>query len=663
VPVDVEITKFDTAGDHAWTPPEGVESALVQLWSPPGGPGASTSEVGGGGGGGGGWTAKIIPLTGDECTIHVGDYPNDDSWFSQDGGTTKDLTCFAGENGVTKIGGAGSSGGDGTYTAGGGDGGDAQYTIPFVGTFDSDTGGGGGAGGDPCVSGNPASGSGVGTVDSYGGLGVCRGGSGGNGGAPGEPGLDGSQRGGAPGGGGSGESGGVGFPGRAVIIAPPPDAGELFVPGQCCCPTREQVGLPETLSISFSLLEANDDDMPADIQRVDCGTNGYALDKMVFSTAPFSAWSGGLELELIEDLSDFPWGAFEPEACGGGCTWLYSTPATEIEKPEPCDDPFWTPGHGVPASAVFPAYSVAAEVFEVTYNGTMTPDCVEATYDSINFDPASDYNCGMEGYLAGGPPGPGNKCCAQGAVTYFESETYTSHEIVADGISYFYTTCDDPGSGGPAPSSLVTWGITVTCSQVHPHTITVVDGHTYIPENAWVYAFAAITINGSIVSICLYFGYGQYCTDYNGDYDYVGPHLTGVCTDGAPGNNCEILGPRVYNSGTATPWTGGTPECISGAGLGFGLSCTLDLSEVSGATIWDKIKNSTDWQSAFSLFGCNCGSPGCTGEYHYSNANQCMVAYSCWSTPFDYSGYDMDGAPIHRVCYYAAGTAEFSLSD
>jgi hypothetical protein len=107
-------------------------------------------------------------------------------------------------------------------------------------------------------------------------------------------------------------------------------------------------------------------------------------------------------------------------------------------------------------------------------------------------------------------------------------------------------------------------------------------------------------------------------------------------------------------------------SCTDASGSTVALQATADLSAVSGADIWEKIKNYTEWESDFSHSMCNCGPGGCVDERHETVYNDCnvdnitCVCDGALPAALDEIRY---GDPVDLDCIYAVGEMAMEFTD
>lgn len=162
-----------------------------------------------------------------------------------------------------------------------------------------------------------------------------------------------------------------------------------------------------------------------------------------------------------------------------------------------------------------------------------------------------------------------------------------------------------------------------------------------------------ICVSGQVVSICgtitMYMGIigkeGTYAFGSGGTTDGVYPDCPGV--------------PETLEDDT-------TVGCTADEIATFPFSMSADLTAVSGANLWEKIKNYTDWQFDYAYgvcgtaVGCTSGTEICIGPV--SILPNCFVFHrceDCSDTPTTTPGE----TPADQVCLYNFGTLGVTFAD
>ncbi len=125
--------------------------------------------------------------------------------------------------------------------------------------------------------------------------------------------------------------------------------------------------------------------------------------------------------------------------------------------------------------------------------------------------------------------------------------------------------------------------------------------------------------------------------------------------------------PCSSNSGTNTDET--TVSCTGGASpvAEFPFAMSADLSGVSGATWWEKIKNCTTWQFDYAYGVCG-GPPGCaaSGETCIGRgeilASNCFPGFQCENGDGVPTTTATDD-PVDQICLYSYGTLGVDFAD
>lgn len=190
------------------------------------------------------------------------------------------------------------------------------------------------------------------------------------------------------------------------------------------------------------------------------------------------------------------------------------------------------------------------------------------------------------------------------------------------------------------------------------------DSDAYISEKLYLSSpELSICVSGNIVTLCFAATIVNECKLYSGDGDYLSPHVY------YDGTNCKTH--------THVSFTGSS-GCATNSTSTLALSASADLSGVSGANIWEKMKSapSESWVSDYEHSHCNCGPAGCTDS---TSMQECACDFSQLSCGHAVTFYEpgtpyedgepcvnvdtVDNAPVDLDCVYAVGTIDIVFAD
>lgn len=207
---------------------------------------------------------------------------------------------------------------------------------------------------------------------------------------------------------------------------------------------------------------------------------------------------------------------------------------------------------------------------------------------------------------------------------------------------------DPPNTGVCCPQPSQT-----TCRQAAGNAIEWSGGIAYIPNDIFGKPTLRICINEQLVTITA----------------SVEMLLTYTTATHAIGSPCiwkekRLIGtiyPECAPAGWETICSGTVTNCgVVGLPMTLSVSVTQDLSEVSGATIWDKIQNAT-WTGNYSYAICNVGG-GCTG-HELITRTTCEVTDTCGYVQNDYEEIsETYGQPVDQQCLFGSGEVTLSFS-
>ena len=94
----------------------------------------------------------------------------------------------------------------------------------------------------------------------------------------------------------------------------------------------------------------------------------------------------------------------------------------------------------------------------------------------------------------------------------------------------------------------------------------------------------------------------------------------------------------------------------------FPFAMSADLALVSGANIWEKIKNCTTWEFDYA-YGA-CGAPAVCWGAGYSNVGPCTIlAGNCFPAMPGLPTYTAADDPSDQICLYSYGTLGVTFAD
>lgn len=401
-----------------------------------------------------------------------------------------------------------------------------------------------------------------------------------------------------------------------------------FTLGQCCCdcPPKEDAGLPDSLVAAFTVLESSDTGMPADESLGTCGGGDWYYR---FSYSP-------AVVELLSSIV-YDYVAAAGSGCGGHtCCYLY-TGRTDFEVT--CPTTFDTIYIG---ESPFEAYSIADTVLEEFWTGNSTNGGYARAaqpYFYSHSDTLPTEPCNTAWDIDGnGSPNVVPWCCSAG--WHWAADFETCEPAGDSSVNY---VCTDQSSEGCHS----------TCGDV----VTWFGGTVYLPAFIHASSTLMICVEGNVVTICITISLTNHCvTKTGGDGSEWGPHETGCDTFGGSCQREEDW-TDIYGGVNPSPSVG-----CDGANSAIYLTATADLTAVTGATIWDKIK-AYDWESAFESSLCNCGGGGCVTSYeHIEYECEITIGCGCLATTDAVHISEAD-YPRDIDCFYAVGTLAIGLSD
>lgn len=381
----------------------------------------------------------------------------------------------------------------------------------------------------------------------------------------------------------------------------------LAIGPQCCCdcPSKAETGLPDDLTLTFSVVSSSGTGIPTDEAFGECD-GGDVYNRYEYNAAIAEAF-GSIIYDYVEE---------GVSACSTYCCFHYEgrtnyTPTCPDAAPDAILLSYATP---------FEHFAIGSSVYEINMVGTSTADNSAGPY-FWGSDPIPD-DCVIN---FTSPAVSVDTCCSAGVIR---------SEIL---------TCDeDPGS-----DYLCILGSDLTCAEVCGN-FRQWSGMEYQPYSIYAQSDLYICVQGSVVTICVEHSITLECITRDGDGE-VQEGYRGPCVDG----ECLI----VDDDYTFT----GTEGCATSASSIL-LTATADLSAVSGANLWEKIKNYTEWESDFESLHCNCGSGGCVDEYQRQDT-ECELFTSCLCLIGDYDETLESDQPIDRQCLYAVGVMGMTFSE
>lgn len=160
-----------------------------------------------------------------------------------------------------------------------------------------------------------------------------------------------------------------------------------------------------------------------------------------------------------------------------------------------------------------------------------------------------------------------------------------------------------------------------------------------------------ICIEGSVVTICTNISLANRCDTKVGSGSWHGAYDLS-CPTSAPTECVRV----------SDEYTGTYDEDCTASGSTLALLATVDVSGLSGATIWDKIKAAV-FTSDYETLLCNCGTPACVGNYERDDVG-CGISCGCECIGNgDNDNTSGSDHPIDIDCLYAVGEMELTLED
>lgn len=264
----------------------------------------------------------------------------------------------------------------------------------------------------------------------------------------------------------------------------------------------------------------------------------------------------------------------------------------------------------------------------LTYQGQEGPGCcflysAEGTEDG----------CGGSGDLFNLGGSPFEAIAIAASVTYY---TWGENEATELGEPYEDSCCEYPTQ--------------MTCREVAGNGIEWSDGTVYAPEGIFGKPTLHICINDQVVTITASVEILLPYTTHTGSGSWREPSMV---YPSATYPTCVPTG-SLTGSGIVT-------SCdVIGLSTGISVSVTQDLSEVSGATIWDKIQNAT-WTGNYSYAICNVGG-GCSG-YELVILQDCVVTGGCGIFGTSYEEVsEVYNKPVDQQCLFGSGEVTLSFS-
>jgi len=270
--------------------------------------------------------------------------------------------------------------------------------------------------------------------------------------------------------------------------------------------------------------------------------------------------------------------------------------------------------------------------FRYINRGDYTPECPTGLDEDYNLLGASPFTAAAVGGVV-------------------QETRYSGSPVHADpGDEPFESCC-------PTPSEM-------DCSAHCGHTIITTGGEIHAPLPLHSASTLTICINGSVVTICEAFAISVPC-------EVTQPTGGGQCVWNADSGPSNGLYPE------CPPSEGGyTESCDETVGCSYvvvniTLTATADLSGVSGATIWDKIKNAPaeTWVATYEFAACSCAGGGCIDAYGLFDC-LCDIFSNCFCDCLDSEGNSVseptsetEDQPVDIECQYATGTIESTFDD
>lgn len=234
------------------------------------------------------------------------------------------------------------------------------------------------------------------------------------------------------------------------------------------------------------------------------------------------------------------------------------------------------------------------------------------------------------------------------AGTPFETSTIGG---LAGCINFTENTASEPD---PVPSGAPCCGDyywTLTCEEALGHQCTVDDGTFRVPRGSYVSGTLQICISGTTVTLTATLSLVFTFDEYEGtDCNYLGPQL-----------DCDGGGVVSTTPASVECSTGGTPVCVTTSGS-VTIEKTIDISGVSGADTWEKIKNADLTGAAFESQAVGVGG-GCIDEL-YNPDWSCETSIDCDGTVIALGTYTGDiNVPVDQDGVWSVGTLDLALAD
>ncbi len=198
-----------------------------------------------------------------------------------------------------------------------------------------------------------------------------------------------------------------------------------------------------------------------------------------------------------------------------------------------------------------------------------------------------------------------------------------------------------------------------------PDTWHVEDGTLYAPSTVFGEADMYICLSGNTVHVCVTVTITVICDTYTGDFDYSTPWIYGLSSGGEDAECLCLSGPGATGTYTTSCETSGGTITIN---------TSADLTDVEGATLWDKIQNATEWTGTYAYGICSCAGGGCVGGWVEDLSTFCVTGMPDDGDEEGIEGCETnclvnaeetnseDNHPVDQICYYSSGTASVSLA-
>lgn len=192
----------------------------------------------------------------------------------------------------------------------------------------------------------------------------------------------------------------------------------------------------------------------------------------------------------------------------------------------------------------------------------------------------------------------------------------------------------------------------ISCAAACSRFIHVIDGEIQEPQEIYGTANLYICIFGNLVTVCEIISMIIPCRVFTGeDCVWEGDSLETDCFGGALGTSC---------SGTSE-------ESCATISVSITMTKTADLSGVSGADIWEKIKNAPAdaWRADYEYAVCSCAGGGCVDFHQHYDDTDCSVDAincDCTGTLVEPSSTEED-EPVDIDCIYSVGEMDRTLTD